>query len=373
MHCRAIPVVGLAVVLLLFLDLSGAACTPDSFGDSDPFARPVSTAESEGMDPDLLDEMLGAIRDQNARTDSSDTIDSVIVIRHGNVVLEEYPNTSYRADRRHHLFSVTKSITSLLLGIVLDRGWIESVNVPVLDLLPTLLSEDGTEGKHTITLQHLLTMSAGLEWDEDTWPVRDPRNDFGRMEGSLDPLRYVLSKPRVEQPGELFWYNSGLSHVLSAVIAEASGMTTLQFAREALFAPLGIENIAWARDRTGLYKGGTQLYIRPRDLAKIGVLCLNEGMWNGTRVVSKEWIEQSTQTRVHGRTDYFAGRSYAYHWWTADAYRAYYASGSQGQNLYVFPELDLIVVFTATVQEGAIFPEALTRDYILPAVEGEEA
>ncbi len=336
--------------------------------ETDPFSRPVSTAEAEGMDPELLNAMMDSIRAQNARTDSVDTIDSVIVIRHGNVVLEEYPNPSYSADQRHHLFSVTKSITSLLVGVALDRGLIESVDVPILDLFPGLLPEDEVQSKSAITLEHLLTMTAGLEWDEDTWPTRDPRNDFGRLEVSREPVQYVLGKPQVAPPGELLWYNSGLSHVLSAVIAEVSGMTTLQFAQQALFDPLGFEDVYWRPDGTGLHKGGTQLYLRPRDLAKIGVLCLNDGRWNGAQIVSEAWLEESARTRIHGRPDYFAGRGYAYHWWTLDECGVYYASGSQGQNLYVFPDLELVVVFTATVLEGDVFPEALTRDYLLPAV-----
>lgn len=345
------------------------ACREALLEGSDPFARPVSTAEAEGIDPGLLNAMMEAIRAQNEQADSPDTIDSVIVIRHGNVVLEEYPNPSYPADRLHHLFSVTKSITSLLVGIALDRGWIEAVDVPILDFFPGLLPDDEVGSKSAITLEHLLTMSAGLEWDEDTWPIRDSRNDFGRLESSREPIRYVLGKPLVAPPGELFWYNSGLSHVLSAVVSQVSGMSTLQFARQALFGPLGIEAAYWKQDATGLHKGGTQLYLRPRDLARIGVLCLEGGVWNGTQIVSKAWIEASTRNRIHGRPDYFAGRGYAYHWWTVDEYGVYYASGSQGQHLYVFPDLDLVVVFTATILEGAILPEALTRDYILPAVE----
>jgi CubicO group peptidase (beta-lactamase class C family) len=320
------------------------------------------------MDPVPLQTMMEVIRAQNARTDSGDTIDSVIVIRHGNVVLEEYPNPRYSADSRHHLFSVTKSITSLLVGIAIDRGFIESEDVPILDLFPGLLPSDEVQSKSVITVEHLLTMSAGLEWDEDTWPSSDPRNDFFRLEFSRDPMRYVLGKPQVAPPGELFWYNSGLSHVLSALIAEATGMSTLQFALQALFSPLGIEDLYWRQDMTGLYKGGTQLYMCPRDLARIGVLCLNRGRWNGEQIFSEAWLEQSTRTRIHGRPDHFAGRSYGYHWWTLDDYDVFYAAGSQGQFLYVFPTMETIVVFTATILEGAISPEALARDYLVPAI-----
>ena len=320
------------------------------------------------MDPVLLQMMMDVIVEQNARVDSSDTIDSVIVIRNGNVVLEAYPNRFYPASSAHQLFSITKSVTSLLIGIAVDLGLIESVNDPILAYFPDAIPEIDVASKSRITIEHLLTMSAGLEWDEDTLPTSDPRNDFTRLEMSLDPIGLVLGRPLVAEPGELFWYNSGLSHVLSALLAEVSGQSTLEFAREHLFAPLGIETVRWKQDARGICKSGTQLYLTPRDLAKIGALCLNDGLWRGRRIVSSEWLAESARTRIHGRPDYFAGRGYAYHWWTLDEYGVYYASGSQGQTLYVFPEHELVVVFTATIREGNIFPEALMRDYILPAI-----
>jgi CubicO group peptidase (beta-lactamase class C family) len=320
------------------------------------------------MDGALLDDLLVAIGVQNARADSRDTIDAVIVIRHGNVVLEAYPNPHYSETQVHHLFSVTKSITSLLVGIALDLGLIRSLDEPIVGYF----SDVPVQSTSTITVEHLLTMSAGLEWDEDTYPTSDLRNDFTRLEVSMDPLGYVLGKPMVAEPGELFWYNSGLSHVLSALIAQVSGISTLAFAQEHLFAPLGIGPVIWNQDRAGICKGGTQLSMTPRDLARIGALCLNNGLWGDRRIVSSEWLEASTRTRILGRPDYFDGRGYAYHWWTADDFGAWYAEGSQGQNLFLFPELDLIVVFTATILDGDIFPLTLARDYILPAVLTEQ-
>jgi CubicO group peptidase (beta-lactamase class C family) len=236
----------------------------------------------------------------------------------------------------------------------------------LVDAIPA----DQVQSKSTIAIHHLLTMSAGLEWDEDTLPTSDPRNDFTRLERSFDPIGFILGKPLIEQPGYLFWYNTGLSHVLSALVAKVSGQTTLEFARGYLFEPLGIEDVRWNRDRQGIYFGGTQLYLKPRDLARIGVLCLNGGIWDGQQIVSSDWLALSTRTHILGRTNYFEGRGYAYQWWTLDDYGVYYASGSQGQALYIFPELDLVIAFTATILEGAILPEILVRDYVLPAILG---
>ena len=355
--------------LTLCVGVSGLALAE---APSDPFSRSPSSPEAEGMDSELLLAMMAMIEEQNARQGSADTINSVIVIRHGNVVLEAYPNPSYGATSRHHLFSVTKSITSLLIGIALDLGLVGSVTDPILSYFPDVVPLCEVQSKSAITIEHLLTMSAGLEWDEDTLPTSDPRNDFTRLEMSADPIGFVLRKPVVAEPGTLFWYNSGLSEVLSALVAEVSGQTTLAFADEHLFGPLGIEGVRWNRDRAGVYKGGTQLYLTPRDLAKIGILCLNDGVWDGEAIVSSGWLAQSTQTRLRGRPNYFAGRGYAYHWWTLDEYGVYYASGSQGQYLYVFPEMDLVVVFTGTIQRGEISAEKLAREFILPAIVATE-
>lgn len=350
------------------VDPSGAC--QSTFVSTDPFNRPAVDAASEFAQSGLIQAMMDTIHEQNARSDSADTIDSVIVIRSGRVVLEEYPNPAYGPDRPHPLFSVTKSVTSLLIGMAIDRGWIDSVNDPVLQYLPDAIPPDEVQSKSTIAIQHLLTMSAGLEWDEDTLPTSDPRNDFTRLEMSFDPIGFVLGKPLIEQPGSLFWYNTGLSHVLSALITEVSGQTALEFARAALFDPLGIVGVSWNRDRQGIYFGGTQLYLTPRDLARIGVLCLSGGIWNGQQIVSSQWLSLSTRTHILGRANYFEGRGYGYQWWTLDDYGVYYASGSQGQALYIFPELDLVIAFTATLLEGAISPEILVRDYILPAIVG---
>jgi len=373
-RCPRIPGmtrVKLAAVLFLILCVAASGLASAS-APSDPFSRGPSSPEAEGMDSGLLLAMMAVIEEQNARQGSPDTIDSVIVIRHGNVVLEAYPNPSYSAASRHHLFSVTKSITSLLVGIALDLGLIGSVTDPILSYFPDAIPLGEVQSKSAITIEHLLTMSAGLEWDEDTLPTTDLRNDFTRLEMSADPIGFVLGKPVVAEPGTLFWYNTGLSEVLSALVAKVSGQTTLAFADEHLFGPLGIETVRWNRDRAGVYKGGTQLFLTPRDLAKIGVLCLNAGVWDGEEVVSSEWLAQSTQTRIRGRPDYFAGRGYAYHWWTLDEYGVYYASGSQGQYLYVFPKMDLVVVFTGTIQRGEISPEKLAREFILPAILADE-
>ncbi len=375
--------IGVALVFLIAWAVAGGAhpdeapcsAAPTAVGEfelevTDPFSRPAADSSSESLDPGLIQDMMDAIHEQNARSDSADTIDSVIVIHGDCVVLEAYPNQAYGPDRLHELFSVTKSVTSLLVGIAIDRGLIGGVDDPILQYFGHAIPPEQVPSKSTITLHHLLTMSAGLEWDEDTLPTSDPRNDFTRLERSLDSIGLILGKPLIEQPGTLFWYNTGLSHLLSALVAQVSGQTTLEFARANLFEPLGIDEVRWNRDRQGINFGGTQLYLTPRDLVRIGVLCLNDGIWNGHQIVSSNWLALSSRTQIYGRANYFEGRGYAYQWWTLDDYGVHYASGSQGQALYIFPELDLVIAFTATIVEGAILPEVLVRDYILPAVLG---
>ena len=353
--------VGIALLLVLCMATQAAA-------KSNPFERPASSPLAEGMDSRRLDAMMAVIAEQNARIDSPDTIDSVIVIRHGNVLLEAYPNPVYDVDCRHHLFSVTKSITSLLMGIALELELVGSVEDSILDYFPDAVSANEVQSKSRISVAHMLTMSAGLEWDEDTLPTSHPDNSYYQLERSSNPVSLVLGMPMVAEPGDLFWYNTGISHVLGALIAKMSGMRLSDFAQEHLFAPLDIQSYQWTRDRTGLCKGGTQLYLAPRDLAKIGVLCLNGGMWDGEQIVPAAWLGESTRTHILGRPDYFSGRGYGYQWWTVDEMGVYYASGSQGQCLYIFPDDELVVVFTGTITAGDIFPDRLMLDYVLPAL-----
>jgi len=321
------------------------------------------------MNSTLLNEMMEYI-DENGFA-----IESVIMVRNGYIVLEEYPSPVYDQDRLHELYSVTKSFTSALVGIAIHRGFIEGIDQKVLDFFPERTVANLDPRKHSMTLEHLLTMTAGLEWDEWTYPymdsqgVSDPRNTYIHMMLSADSVQFVLDRPMAYDPGTHWVYNSGASHLLSAIIEQASKYPALDFAREFLFGPLGISVVAWTQHSQGPYYGGHGLNLRPRDMAKFGYLYLNNGTWNGKQIVPAEWVAESTETQFLPSKN----RGYGYQWWTLPRIGVYDASGLFGQRIFVVPDHDMVVVFTANIREGSNPENELLQDYILPAVKEEAA
>jgi CubicO group peptidase (beta-lactamase class C family) len=210
----------------------------------------VAAPEEQGMDAALLQQMLDAIDEKILR------IDSVLVVHNGYIVTEKY-YPPYKQDTMHGLQSVTKSVVSALIGIAIQEGYINSVDDAVLDYYPERTFENDDALKRSITLEHLLTMSSGLAWD------------WEKMVSSRDWVGYTLDQPMVSEPGREFYYSSGSAHVLSAIIQEASGMNTLDFAQLYLFDPLGISDIRWKTDLDGIPKGGWGMGMTPRDMAKL--------------------------------------------------------------------------------------------------------
>ncbi|MFW9993358.1 MAG: serine hydrolase domain-containing protein [Candidatus Odinarchaeota archaeon] len=322
---------------------------------------PTSTPEEQGLNPDILSNMSVHI-DSYMRN-----LDSVLIIRNGVLVYEEYYHL-YTRTSKHEIYSCTKSITSALIGIAIDKGYIDNVNQKVVDFFPDKTFTNLDSRKQNMTLEHLLTMTTGLDWGESSPPpgYGVVGQDYYHMITSSDWVQYVLDKPVIHEPGEVFNYNSGASHVLSAIIQKTTGMETLSFAREYLFGPLGIEpaDITWNSDPQGIATGGSALRMIPQDMAKLGYLFLNNGTWDDKQVVPTEWVE--TATRGHpplAGSDY-----YGYQWWLETISQdkdinGYHALGYNGQMIFVLPELDMVVVFTS----GSGYPVNLLRDYIIPA------
>ncbi|MHA2296864.1 MAG: serine hydrolase domain-containing protein [Candidatus Hodarchaeales archaeon] len=355
----------IAIVLSLFL---GTAWIQPSITTSTPVPFPtvtwsISTPEEQGMDPDKLNQMIEYIDEQDF------PIDSVIVINNGYIVLEDYPQDDNENDT-HELHSVTKSFTSALVGIAIDKGHIMSIDQNVVDFFPDRNIINLDERKQSMTLEHLLTMTTGLEWDEWTYSYTDNRNDLIEMLTSDDPVQHFLDLPMAHEPGTVWEYSTGASHILSVIIQQTTGYTTLDFAREYLFEPLGITDIIWKHDHQGVYYGGHGLSLRPRDMAKFGYLYLNDGMWDGKQIIQGEWVIESTKTRFYPFREEFTG--YGYKWWSFPHLGVYFAAGRFQQKIYVVPAYDLVVIFTASFPDDSPDPEYnLLHDYILPAVKDD--
>jgi CubicO group peptidase (beta-lactamase class C family) len=310
----------------------------------------VAAPHEQGMDAAVLGQMLDAIDEQNLN------IDSVVVVHNGYIVAEKY-YPPYKQDTMHDLYSVTKSVVSALIGIAIQAGYINSVDDLVLDFFPERTFENDDPLKRSITLEHLLTMSSGLAWDWD------------EMVSTRDWVQYVLDQPMVIEPGTEFYYSSGNAHVLSAIIQEASGLNTRDFAQLYLFDPLGISEIRWKTDLDGIPKGGWGMAMKPRDMAKLGYLYLNQGRWDGRQIIPAEWVAASTARYVQVPEPLEPWDLYMGYLWWLHQDGPYAAHGTKGQFIYVIPDSDLVVVFTSNLPDSKFAqPQLLIRDYIIPAV-----
>jgi CubicO group peptidase (beta-lactamase class C family) len=322
-----------------------------------PSEWPVAAPEEVGMDSNALAELLESIQAQG------DAIDSVLVARDGRLVLDAYFDP-FRAGLRHELRSCTKSVTSMLVGIAIGERFIPGVERPVVGFFPgrTIANLDGR--KRAMRLENLLTMTTGLDWEEDI-PYWAPQNSFSRMVGSPDPVQFFLDTPMSVDPGTRFSYNTGSSHLLSAILQQATGERAFDFARSRLFAPLGISDVSWAADVRGVNFGGTLLQMRPRDLARLGELYRRGGAWEGRRLVPRAWIRDSTRPRVMATESL----GYGYQWWLPPS-GGYDARGYGGQLLWVLPKQRLVIVMTGGTQDTWL-PGTLAGLFILPAVKGD--
>jgi CubicO group peptidase (beta-lactamase class C family) len=322
--------------------------------DGIDFAWQAASPESQGIDSHTLAEMFQAIEQEDI------DLDSLLILHNGSTVLEAY-FYPYSMDRKHVMFSITKSVMATLIGIAIDQGYIRSIDQRIVDLLPQISLPNPDPRKEKITLEDVLTMTSGLGWEETD-------RTFAQLYAQYDWLGYVLGKEMVVDPGSRFSYCSGCSHILSAVLLETTGMNPLDFARENLFAPLGITDVRWETDREGLPIGGWGLELTTRDMAKLGILYLERGSWNGQQIVPAEWIDAAVEYKV----DAGGLVGYGYQWWIYPEYNAYSAFGRGGQTVFVIPVEGLVIATTAeTANHDPIL--ALIGDFILPSVQSERA
>ena len=211
--------------------------------------------------------------------------------------LEPAKHATFDATTKHNGNSMTKSVTSLLVGVALERGWIKALDTPVLDYFPEY-ADLLTPQKSMITLYHLLTMSDGLEWFE----FKKPFDSHGKMRGANDAYRYVLERPIITPQGHTYNYNSGATELIGAVLRKVSGKSLDTLARDELFGPLSIEDVEWIRRLPdGQPQASAALRARPRDWAKLGQLVLNRGVWNGRQIVPSAWIARLNMARSRAR------------------------------------------------------------------------
>jgi CubicO group peptidase (beta-lactamase class C family) len=261
---------------------------------------------------------------------------SLIVSRRGEVVLEQYYNGA-RATRPANVKSVSKSVISALVGVAVHRRLIPGVETPITTWFPQL-KNDREPTKQAITVEDLLTMRSGLESTSN--------RNYGAWVQSRNWVQHALARPLLAPPGSVMQYSTGNTHLLSAILSAATRSNTWRFANEALGKPLGFTLARWPQDPQGIYFGGNDMLMTPRQMLAFGELYLRRGRAGGVQVVPESWVAQSLEPRGRSR---FSGDEYGYGWWIREmgGHDAYYAWGFGGQYIFVVPTLDLVVVTTS--------------------------
>ena len=276
----------------------------------------------------------------------------------------------YHRTDLHSMQSVSKTVTSVILGIAMTRGDFRAdLNTPVLKFFDPGKVRNVDERKRRMTLKHVLTMTTGLDWNEEV-PYDDPRSDSSLMEATDDWVQYVIDKPMAEEPGQVFNYSSGATELLAHIFQKETGQDIDAYGEKYLFRPLGIKH-HWKRTYLGVVDTEGGLYLNGDDLAKIGYLFLHHGYWEGKPVVSKEWVKESLTPQIAAESEPSEKQfKYGFQWWLYPLNEnfAWMGRGFGGQRLMIFPQQNLIAVFTGW---EILKDEAPTKDLVdrlLPAV-----
>jgi CubicO group peptidase (beta-lactamase class C family) len=380
-------IVKISISFIIFLSLQFLSCQTDksslsSISESQ-YVIPVQTgdgwetasAASMGINTRQLINLQNMLNELGEHR-----IHSLLIVKNGKLVFEKYflgdkfnlarytGETGFEMDDTHNLCSATKSFTSALIGIAIDKGFIQSVSQGVFEYLPGYSDIlNATPQKGTITIEHLLTMTAGLEWDDETYSYSDPRNDMYQLFNSSDPIRFILSKPLIEIPGTVFAYRNCNTNVLGAIVHWSSENRLDNFSRSYLFNKLGIKDFEWQMISQNVVFCSGDLRLRPRDMAKFGYLYLNRGMWKGERIISQEWIDLSTYKHISLNDSWADLDGYGYQWWLWDningiEVNAYAAAGWGGQWIIVLPDYNAVFV---TTSGNYYTPESITIQSIL--------
>ena len=298
----------------------------------------ISSPEEQGMSS----EKLARLVDFGASND----MDSMLVTRHGRLVLEA-TYAPFRDGLRHRFYSATKAVVSTLVGMALADGRLDSTDHKVVDFFADRTIASLDDAKKAITVQHLLDMTSGLSWQEG---VNGGFESYIGMVRSPDWQQFVLDQPMATPPGSRFYYSSGNSHLLSAILGKVTGRSTLDYARERLFGPLGVDDVLWRVDPQGVPNGGSDLYLQPRDMAKIGYLWLRGGLWEGKQILPAAWIEGVRAADVDMHESWSANLRYGRQFWVAPRRDIFMAVGYHRQLVVVMPGLDIVAVFTGSAR-----------------------
>jgi CubicO group peptidase (beta-lactamase class C family) len=339
-----------AFKVLLFISLL-LTSRPNSYGQAGNLFKifPASSPEQQGMSSLVLDSMMLFIKNTNQN------IHHITIIRNDQTVLDAdiYP---YSSQYLHDLASVTKSFTSLLIGIAIDKGFIKDENEPVLKFFTEIRSTNQLLG--SLTIKDLVTMRSGFDCSAE-----DGEKALSNMRKTSDWVTFIFNLPMTSSPGEKFSYCSCNFYLLAEIIYRTTRLTPHEFATKYLFNPLQIENTKWLANYKGMNHGWGDLFLHPADMAKIGQMVLQKGTWQGNQIVSELWIKKSLQTLSELPDD----KGYGYGWWTNDRVGYYEAAGRGRQTISVIPSKNMVVTML-----GGEFDAGAIGKYILGSIKADK-
>lgn len=304
------------------------------------FVTSIGTAGTFKLhQPEAVDLDKDEISDLRERVRKLEPL-TTMLMSNGDQLVAEYYQDGYTPDRTVNIKSASKSVISALVGIALAEGSLDGLDQPLIEFFPEILADEPLE-KRNITLRDVLLMRSGLK--------STSFENYGRWVTSDNWLAYALNQPIVHPPGQVTDYSTGNSHIIAAVLSEATGRDLWNYAQERLFDPLNVDIKSWQESPEGYRFGGNNLGLTSNGLLQFGQLYLNDGRWNDEQVIPSRWIEQSTASIVHDTKN---GYPYGYFWWnsTYDGIDVDFAWGHGGQYVFVVPELDLVVVLTSYLQ-----------------------
>jgi len=320
-------------ILLLALLLAGCDAARDTGAEADAGPRSTETAAAAPRADPADTALLARALDRGAELPR---LRGMLVSQRGEVVLERYWRGA-GADRATNVKSASKSVLSVLVGIAIAEGHIRGLDQPISDFFPDYFARSDVDpAKRRITVGNLLSMQSGLE--------STSFNEYGAWVSSRDWVRAALDQPVVAEPGEQMLYSTGSTHLLSAILTRATGKSTWAYANEKVAEPLGFRIRPWQRDPQGIFFGGNDMYLTPRQMLRFGQMYLDGGVYQGRQVVPPEWVRESVRPRTSSP---YNGHGYGLGWWSRDSggRRVFFAWGYGGQYIFVVPELGLVAVF----------------------------
>lgn len=351
-------------LIFLFIFFIFVSCSDEPTGpEISSYNWQTSTPENQGMNSQFIQQAF-------QQGENYGFVDCILVIRNGYLVAEKYFN-GFSKNKPHNVMSVSKSFLSAITGIALRDGYLNGINEKMLDFFPEYIYPNIDTRKYNITIRNLLMMRMGIDHDH---------NLYNQISNSSNWIKTTIELPLIYDPGTRFCYNTFQTHLLSAIITKASGVSTMDFAKKYLLEGMNINCAEWWKDPQGYYFGGNSMHFTPRDMARLGYLYMNNGQLNGEQIVPADWVEESLTNYTNFNNSTWGDLdkvNYGYLWWLGEikGYEVFLAIGHGGQFVINFPNLNMIVVTTADWQldweiadqhERSVL--SIVADFIVPAI-----